>query len=573
MALHSGLEVPGRRLPGADTAMLAVLAVLVGIVSVLPMVRLIAEALAPRGGEAAGILARVLSSPATWRATGNSLTLSLGATALAVALGGAFALLVALTDLRRKPALVFCFMLPLMIPPQITALSWIHLFGPSSVLLKTLGMAPPPGTPNPLYGRGGIVLLMGIEQSALVFLALRAGLRAIPRELVEAAQAAGAGRWRVLATVVLPLAAPSLIAGTALAFVSSIGNFGIPALLGIPAGITVLPTLIYQRLAGFGPAVLSDVAVLSVLVGLIAFAGVALQGWLLARRDFRTAGSSARPLDYRLGALRPAVEAACWLVILMIVVVPLAALVTTSLVRVYGAPLDAASVTLANYLHVLLVHDATSRAFRNSFLLAAGASALLVCVAVPLGYFVVWRRNRVLRVLNLLAELPYALPGVVLGIATILVFIRPLPLLDLTLYGTVWIILVAYLARFLSLALRPVIAGFHTLDPAMEEAAQMCGAGLVHRLRTVIVPMAAPVAAAGGILVFLTSFNELTVSILLWSSGAETLGVVVYSLEESGSTVLAAAVSVIAVAAILAIMLAASLLARRLPPGVLPWQA
>ncbi|EWY39309.1 ABC transporter permease [Skermanella stibiiresistens SB22] len=573
MAVQTVPETTGRWMPRPDAVLLVALASLIVVVSVLPMARLIFEALAPSGSGRVDVVTRVLSSAATWRAAGNSVWLSLGATALAVALGGGFALLAGLTDLRGKPALVFCFMLPLMIPPQITALSWIHLFGPSSALLGTLGLAPPPGTPNPLYSRGGIILLMGIEQSALVFLALRAGLRAIPRELVEAAQAAGAGRWRVLMTIVLPLAAPSLIAGTALAFVASVGNFGIPALLGIPAGISVLPTLIYQRLAGFGPAVLSDVAVLSILVGLIAFAGVLLQGWLLGLRDFRTVGAPARTLDYRLGRWRPAVEAACWLTIVIIVVVPLAALVTTSLVRVYGAPLDAATVTLANYAHVLLVHDATSRAFRNSLMLAGTAAAVLICVAVPLGYFIVWRRNRMLRVLNLLAELPYALPGVVLAIATILVFIRPVPFLNVTAYGTVWIILIAYLARFLSLALRPVVAGFHTLDPALEEAARMCGAGLIHRLRTVIVPMAAPVAAAGGILVFLTSFNELTVSILLWSSGAETLGVVVYSLEESGGTVLAAAVSVIAVAAILAIMLGASLLARRLPPGVLPWQA
>ena len=123
MAVQSDREASGLRMPRPDAVMLAALAVLVGVVSVLPMARLVLEALAPRGGEAADILARVLSSPATWRATGNSLTLSLGATALAVALGGAFALLVGLTDLRRKPALVFCFMLPLMIPPQITALS------------------------------------------------------------------------------------------------------------------------------------------------------------------------------------------------------------------------------------------------------------------------------------------------------------------------------------------------------------------------------------------------------------------------------------------------------------------
>jgi len=123
------------------------------------------------------------------------------------------ALLVALTDLRSKALLVFCFMIPLMIPPQITALSWIQLFGPSSALLKALGMAPALGSPHPLYTAEGIMLLLGIQHAPLVFLALRAGLRSMPREMVEAARASGAGHLRVLATIVLPLMTPALVAG------------------------------------------------------------------------------------------------------------------------------------------------------------------------------------------------------------------------------------------------------------------------------------------------------------------------------------------------------------------------
>ena len=121
-------------------------------------------------------------------------------------------------------------------------------------MLKTLGIAPPLGTPNPLYSPMGIIALLGIHYSPLIFLTLRAGLRNLPYELMEAAKASGA-RWKtVLRTVVLPLMTPPLVAGVALAFVSSIGNFGIPALLGIPARYSVLTTLIFRRLAGFGPA-------------------------------------------------------------------------------------------------------------------------------------------------------------------------------------------------------------------------------------------------------------------------------------------------------------------------------
>ena len=148
-------------------------------------------------------------------------------------------------------------------------------------------------------------------------------------------------------------------------------------------------------------------------------------------------------------------------------------------------------------------------------------------IAVPLAYFLVWRRSRLLRVVNLVTEMPYALPGVVLAIAAILLFLKPMPLLGVSLYNTVWIILFCYLARFLVLGLRPVVSGYHQLDRTLEEAAQIAGARLLRRLRTIILPLVAPAAAAGALLIFLTAFNELTVSALLWSSGSETLGVVV----------------------------------------------
>src|SRR5205823_10693303 len=158
-----------------------------------------------------------------------------------------------------------------------------------------------PGTRHPLYGPEGIILLLGLEQAPIVFRAVRAGLRALPRDLVEAAQAAGAKPWRIVRTIVLPLMVPAFAAGGMLAFVGSIGNFGIPAFLGIPAGFTVLVTLIYQRLAGFGTSVLAEVAALSLLLALLALGGLALNGWLTRRRDVRETTWAAAAPQWTLG--------------------------------------------------------------------------------------------------------------------------------------------------------------------------------------------------------------------------------------------------------------------------------
>ncbi|HSV20739.1 MAG TPA: iron ABC transporter permease [Casimicrobiaceae bacterium] len=555
-----------------ERALYAALIVVVAVLAALPLVRLVAEAVAPGGQWSTAALARVLASPVTWTATLHSLVTALGGTLLATLVGGTVALVVSLTDVRARNAYVFCFVMPLLIAPQVIALAWLQVFGPSSTLLKVLGVAPPLGSRNPLYSASGIVLLLGVQYAPLVFLTLRAGLRTLPRDLIEAGLAGGARPLRVVRGIVLPLMTPPLVAGIALCFVSCLGNFGIPAFLGIPGGYVVLPTLIYQRLAGLGPSVLSDVAVLSVLVGIIAVGGLALQGLMLRRRDFRIATSAAGARVFELGAARPVVEALLWTLALVVLMLPLVALVMTSLVPAVGVALGRASATLENYRFVLLEHDAARRAFRNSFGLSATAACAIVTIAVPLAYFVVWRPSRLLRGVNLLAELPYALPGVVLAIAAILVFLKPLPLVGVSIYNTLWIILFGYLARFLVLGLRPVVSGYHQLDRTLEEAAQIAGAGLLRRLATIILPLVAPAAAAGALLVFLTAFNELTVSALLWSSGSETLGVTVFSFQQGGDTPYAAALAVLTVLVSAALMLSTVLVAKQLPPGVLPWR-
>ncbi|MCC9625629.1 iron ABC transporter permease [Thalassospira sp. MA62] len=541
------------------------------IISILPIIRLGIEGVMVGGVPSFDYFHDVLGASSTWQATANSLYTAALGTLISLVIGGAFAFLVALTDIRAKAALVFCFMIPMMIPPQITALSWVQLTGPSSALLNAIGMAPPMGSPQPLYSAEGIALLLGIQHASIVFLTLRANLRLLPREQIEAARLAGARGGRLWWQIILPLTSPGLIAGTAMAFVTALGNFGITAMLGIPAGYQTLPTLIYQKLAGFGPSVLGEVSVLAMLIGAIAIGGVTIHHRLVAKRDYRLMGMVGRPLDIALGARRPLIEGILWAVLVAILVVPLLALFATSLVPAFGVKLDFANATFAAFHEVMFVQPATIRAFENSFVLSIGAAVTLVCVCLPLAYVMVRRPSRLTKLINLLVEVPYALPGVVLAIACILLFIR-IPILDVSLYGTLGIIFVAYLARFLVIALRPVMNSFSQLDPALEEAAQACGANLRKRLIDILLPLAAPSAAAGALLVFLTAFNELTVSALLWSAGHETLGVLIFNLDDSGDTVMASAVAVLVVLVVIALMSCFQLASRRLPKGVVPWQ-
>ncbi len=561
-------------LPTRGNELCLFLAVFVAVccLSLLPTIRLLQEGFLPDSVFSLDLLQQMATSRSTWRALAHTLETGIAATVLAAFLGCSIAMLVGITDIRHKNALTFCFMLPMMIPPQITALSWIQLFGPSSVLLNMLGIAPAPGSSHPMYSPEGIILLLGIQQAPLVFLALKAGLAAMPREMVESARTCGAGRLVVLGTIVGPLMVPPLTAGLALAFVACIGNFGIPAMLGIPAQYTVLTTLIYQRLASFGPETISEAAALSMFISLLALLGVLFQSWAASRRDFRLVGGASAALKYHLGRYRLPLEFVCWAVITLILFVPGLALFCSSLVSAYGVRLGFETMTFSNYAAVLLDHRATARAFANSFLLSGGAAVILAFICVPLGYFLIWRKNRLIRWINPLAELPYALPGVVLSIGCILLYIRPLPLLGVSIYGTLWIILAAYLARFLPMILRPVAGGYAQVDSVLEEAGRMCGAGFFRRMSTIVLPLIGPAAMTGILFVFLGAFNELTVSVLLWVSGSETVGVVIFNMEEGGSSSMASAVSVLVILFVLGLMILLTFMGRKAPQGVIPWK-
>lgn len=536
-----------------------------------PVLRLFVEGVTDQGAVGLSLAGEVLRQPSTLSALKHSLVTAGFGTLVSVVLGSAFAFLVALTDLRAKAALVFCLMIPMMIPPQITALSWTQIMGPSSVLLKTLGLAPPLGAPQPLYSAQGIILLLGIQHMSIIFLTLRAGLRAIPQEVVEAARISGARGLRTWWQVVMPLTLPSLAAGTAITFVTALGNFGIPAMLGIPAGYATLPTLVYQKLAGMGTSVLAEVSILAMLIGAVAVTGILTQRFFQSRQRVYLVGATSRPLAIPLGAGRLPVEVLLWAVVCTILVLPMFGLLATSLVPAYGVPLRLDTVTLQAWTEVLLRQPVTTRAFANSFGLAIGAAVVLMLLCLPLAWLMERNPTRLSRLFDSLLDLPYALPGVVLSIAMILLLIK-LPFTDATLYGTIWIIFLAYLARFFAVMFRPVQASLKQLDPAMGEAAQSVGASLLQRLRDVIVPLSAPAAAAGAILVFLTAFNELTVSALLWSSGTETLGVVIFNLDDSGETAMASALAMTIVLVVMALMVLVQLMSRRFPKGVVPWQ-
>ncbi|WP_294642357.1 iron ABC transporter permease [uncultured Aureimonas sp.] len=543
-----------------ETVLAAALLLVVALIGTWPLLRLLSLGFLPGDdGAAFGNLVEAWASRAIHRAFWNTLAASLGATAIAVTLGAGLALLLACIPARRRALPTFLLLSPLLVPSQIMALAWIELTG---LVLPQAGRI--------LYSGPGVALLLGIEAMPLVFLAVRAGLALVPGDLVDAARIAGVPRGRILRRIVLPLLVPAIAGSAALAFAACVGNFGIPALLGIPGRFPMLTTLAYQRLNGFGTSVLPQVAVIALVLVALSLGALALRSLALRALAVpveRVGGQAAAISGTGPHGLAPALV---WSGVAVVAVLPMLALVAGALTPALGVALTPETATLAQFRSVL-ASEAIRRALFNSLALSLGMAAVAGALAVPLAYLATVRRNPVARAAAIVADAPFVVPGTVLALAFILVFLPPLPGIGVSLYATPWILALAYLARFLPLVTAPVAASFASLDPALDDAARVSGVGLRRRMAFLALPLAGRAAAAGMLLAALTAFNELTVSALLWSAGTQTVGVMVFSLQYEGNSGEAAALSVLATLLVAALAVLADRLGRG-APGALPWR-
>jgi iron(III) transport system permease protein len=556
---------------GGEHALLLALVLFVGVLSIAPLARLAYAAFVTKDGFDINRIADILGGRRVLEATANTIWIAISATFISTFLGTAAALLCNLTDMRKRSLWVFGFMLPLMIPPQVIALAWVQAFSPASPLLGVLGWSLPPGTRHPLYSMAGIIVLLGLYNGPLVFLSVRASLQRLPASLIEAAHATGAGHRSATLDIILPLIRSGIFAGAALAFVSAIGNFGIQAMLGIPGRVPTLITLIYRRLNSYGTSALNDMALLALLLAVLTVCGMTLTAWL-GRKGDQCVETAQRPPRIVLGRWRFAITGIAWLYHVIFLMLPLSALLGTALVRGYGQPVTLETITFQNFANALFYHEGIRDAFLTSLWVTLTTVAVLIPVAVALGYVLTWRQGWIAKFLRMASEMAYALPGIIIGVAMILFFLRPLPFIGTGLYGTVWVILAAYMSNFLALALRPILGGYAQLDRGLDEAAQLAGAGIFARLRDIVLPSLAPAVMASAILVFMTAINEIQTSVLLVSSRAQTIGPTIIFLEEAGSSTLAAAVGCLMVVMVLVLMGGSLLLGNRLPEGVLPWR-
>ncbi|MFH2071531.1 MAG: ABC transporter permease subunit [Actinomycetota bacterium] len=522
----TGLSRPARE----RTALLGLAALLVVLIA-YPLFELVRAAF----DQGWGTFVDALRGRGTPAAVWNTVWTGAAATAIALTVGTAAALVTERSAAGRRRWLRVGMLLPILIPPFVSALGWTEAFGPAGLLDDLFGIDLPG-----LFGPLGVVVVISINTAPLAYLVVAAGLtsRAEP-DLERAARASGATAWQGFRTITLPLLRPSLISAGGLAFVVAVNSFGVPVLLGTPAGFETMTTRIYRSLAlsADPEAFVGVVAVAAALVGITFLAVAVSDAWSwLGGAVVRTATPAGTPAAGWTSRW-PVIGLSGYVIVTSLI--PLVALCLRALTRAVGVAPWPSNWTLANFGEAI---DGAGGAFLNSVLLAAAAAFLSVALG---GAVAALGRGRRRGWLGSVPVLTFAVPGSALAVAVLLAY-------GARLRDSLLLILVAYLAKFWALGHRPIAGSLENLPLDAVRAARASGAGAATALRTVVVPMLWPAVAAAWVLVFLFSFHELTMSALLYGPGSETLAVVILNLRQIGDVTVTAAMAVLLTLVVLA---------------------
>ena len=490
----------------------------------------------------------IIMEPETYKALTNSLIIASGTTIGSTIVGTFFAWLVTRTDLPYKAFMKSMFLVPFMLPSFIGALAWKMLLSPNAgfinkFFINNFGFEGPIFN---IYSYLGIVLVEVMYLFPFVFIQVCGALERMDPTLEESARISGAGLFTITRKITIPLVLPSILSGALLIMLYSMAHFGTVAVLGIENGIFNIPTLIYQRIhqsAGSFDSIRTGTVLATVLVITAAFI-IWLQGKILSKGHYQIiGGKSFRPMELKLRALRVPLLIICLAYIAFTIVLPTAVIFLVGGLKTYGLPFTLQNLSLDNYKFILFDYKVTKDAIWNSVSLGLSAALITMFAGVMISYVIVKMKVRGKGILEFLGMLPFSVPGSVIALGVILAWSGQF---GINLYNTVWIILVAYIARYMGFSLKANSAALEQVHDSLVEAARSCGATMWQTLKDIVIPLVRPGMLASFFLIFLPSLRELTVSIMLYAPTTRTIGVAIYTLNEDGETVVSAALAGIA---------------------------
>jgi iron(III) transport system permease protein len=503
------------------------------------------------------------SGAETLRLFFNSVQFAVGASVLAFMIGAFFAWVNERTNTPFKALFFALSVIPLIIPGILFTVSWILLASPKIGIINTVlqGVFGTDFVFVNIYSMAGMIWVDGLHYSPMAFLLMTAAFRSMDPALEESALMSGASVPQIAWRITTKLAWPAVLASLIILFVRSIESFEVPALLGLPVGIEVYTSAIYQAIHRY-PSQIGLAAAYAITLLAICSLGIYFQSRLSSQdnRFSTVTGKGYRPRVMDLGRWRYLTAALFILYFFVVVALPFLVLLWSSLQKYYTAPsLEALGNLTLNSYRTVIDMPAFGTAVWNSLLLSLGAATIIMLMTSVLAWIVVRTRLPGRWLIDNLASLPLVFPGLVLGLSIMICYLY----LPIGVYGTVWIILIAYVTRFLPYGMRYASTSMLQIHKELEESAAMSGASWGMTFGRIILPLLKPGLIAGWIYVVIVSIRELSSSILLYSPGSEVVSIMIWELWQNGQYVELSALGVMLIAALFCFVMLAQFAGRK----------
>ena len=527
---------------------------LLGFLVIYPIMMLLLGALTDTNPVVEGISLRhlsianflvVLANPNVGEALVNTLIACGGGTAIAVVIGLFFSWIVVRTNTPFKGFIAAASILPLFAPPLVAGVAWAILGSPKTGLINTLFKWIGLDWRVDFYSLWGLVFVFGIYYAPYVYMFTSSALRNMDPSLEEAAEISGASAFATLFSVTFPLIMPAIISGMLLSFIVMLGIYGIPAVLGSASNLALLTTYIF-KLTNWSPPLYNTAAAVAIILMVVTGALVFLQNRVLSGRSYTTvAGKAFRPRNLDLGRWRWFTFALGIVYLLVVVVLPILALTVAAFrkfmfIRDVNSLFDMRQYSMVHF-DAIFDNPLTLRSIYNAVEVGVITAVVGGALAFAIGYTIHRTQVTGRRWIDLISTVPVAIPGLVVGVAYLWAWIG----IPGGLYGTIWILALAFIARFMPDTVKALSTSFLQIHRELEEAAWVCGRGMFATIRTIVLPLARPGVIASMTLLFVLAIRELGSSLFLYTSNTMVMSVLLLDYYEGGNLGKTAAFSLV----------------------------
>ena len=499
------------------------------VFQVLPLVHIVFRAVFPDGEFSLSTLERLVTYPLNMEAVKNTVIASLATMVLGTLIAFPLSFLIGRTNLYGRKFFRSLFVISYMVPPYVGAMAWLRLMNPNvgevNLLLRRLfGLGDAPGPLN-VYSLPGMIWVLTTFYFPYAFITISRAMEKMDPTLEDASRISGASPLKTVFRVDLPLMMPSLLAGALLVFVSAASCYGIPSIIGKPGNVNTITTRIVEYTA-LGQKGLRDATALSVFLMAMALIILLISDVVLAKRQYITvSGKSVTPSVVHLRSLRWPLTILVSLFALVVIGLPFVTILLTSFKTDVGkSVLAAGNFTMANWTTVF-ARSETAHCLKNSLLFACAAATVGILISIVMNYLQQRTQLRGRSVPTFLITLGSGTPSVVIALGLIMTMRGNY---GIDIYGTAWIMIIAYLVKHLMMGMRTVASSMSQVHSSLEECSQIAGASWLRTMRRITGPLIFPSIAAGWFLIFIPSFYELSMTTLLYSGTTKTIGFQLY---------------------------------------------